>query len=94
MADKKLIFSNHAVQQMFQRRISVDDVKFVLINGILVTTYPDDKPLPSRLLFAKCNNRSLHVVCSENYIANEIIVITAYEASPDIWENDFVTRKK
>ena len=25
---------------------------------------------------------------------NEVIVITAYEASSDIWENDFVTRKK
>jgi len=94
MADKKIIFSNHAVLQMFQRSITVDDVKFVLLNGILVNEYPDDKPFPARLLFADCNGRSLHVVCSENYSDNEIIVITAYEASPDIWENDFVTRKK
>jgi len=94
MTDKKIIFSNHAVQQMFQRSITVDDVKFVLRNGILVNDYPDDKPLPSKLLFADCNGRSLHVVCSENSIENETIVITAYEASTDIWENDFVTRKK
>ena len=94
MADTKIIFSNHAVQQMFQRSITVENVKFVLLNGKLVTEYPDDKPLPSRLLFAICNNRSLHVVCSENASENEIIVITAYEVSPDIWENDFITRKK
>jgi len=55
MADKKIIFSNHAVQQMFQRGISVDDVKFVLLNGIQVNEYPDDKPLLSKLLFAECN---------------------------------------
>ncbi|MHC1776474.1 MAG: DUF4258 domain-containing protein [Lentimicrobium sp.] len=94
MADKKLIFSNHAVKQMFQRNISVDDVKFVLNNGIPVNEYPDDKPLPSMLIFADCNGRSLHVVCSENQLENEIVIITAYEASTDIWENDFVTRKK
>lgn len=94
MSDKKIIFSNHAVQQMFQRSISVEDVKFVLLNGVLVNEYPDDKPLPSKLLFADCNNRSLHVVCSENNFENEIVIITAYIASPDIWENDFVTRKK
>lgn len=94
MADKKLIFSNHAVKQMFQRSISVDDVKFVLLNGILVNNYPDDNPLPSKLLFASCNNRNIHVVCSENIFENEIVIITTYIASPDSWENDFVTRKK
>jgi hypothetical protein len=94
MAEKKIIFSNHAVSQMFQRSISVDDVKFVLQNGIPVNEYPEDKPFPSKLLFAVCNTRSLHVVCSENYTENEVIVITAYEASSDIWENDFITRKK
>ncbi|MDO9257671.1 MAG: DUF4258 domain-containing protein [Bacteroidales bacterium] len=79
---------------MFQRSITVENVKFVLLNGILVNEYPDDKPFPSKLLFAICNNRSLHVVCSENYSDNEIIVITTYEVSTDIWGNDFVTRKK
>ncbi len=94
MADTKIIFSNHAVQQMFQRRISVDDIKLVLLNGVLVKEHPEDKPLPSKLLFAVCYNRSLHVVCTENQSENEIIIITAYEASLEIWENDFVTRKK
>ena len=94
MAVKKIIFSNHAVSQMFQRNISVEEVKFIIQNGITVNEYPDDKPYPSKLKFAACNSRRLHVVCSENNMENEVIVITAYEASSDIWENDFVTRKK
>ena len=52
MSEKKIFFSNHAVKQMFQRSISVEEVKFVLQNGVLVNEYPDDKPYPSRLLFA------------------------------------------
>ena len=94
MTNTKIMFSNHAVHQMFQRRISVDDVNFVLLNGVLVNEYPEDKPLPSKLLFAVCNNRSLHVVCTENQNENEIIIVTAYEPSPEIWEKDFVVRKK
>ena len=79
---------------MFQRNISVSDVKFVISNGTIISEYPDDRPYPSKLIFAVCNKRCFHIVCSENIIENEIIIITAYEASPDIWENDFVTRKK
>jgi len=94
MSDKKIIFSNHSVKQMFQRDIMVEEVKFILHNGVAITEYPDNKPYPSKLLYAVCNSKPLHVVCSENYEENTIIIITAYEPSPDIWENDFVTRKK
>ena len=94
MSDKKILFSNHAVVQMFNRNISIEDVKYVLNNGIIVNQYPDDRPYPSKLLFAKCNNRSLHVLSSENEATAETIIITAYIASDDNWENDFVTRKK
>jgi len=79
---------------MFQRSISLDDVNYVLQNGIIVNEYPDDRPYPSKLLFAVCNERSIHIVCSENKNENTVIVITAYEPSPDIWQNDNVTRKK
>lgn len=94
MTEKKIIFSNHAVKQMFQRSIFVDDVKFVLQNGRIIIEYLDDRPYPSKLMYAICNEKPLHVVCSENLNENTVIIITAYEPSPDIWENDNVTRKK
>ena len=93
MTDKEIIFSNHAVMQMFQRNISVDEIRFVLQNGSIVNEYPNDKPFGSKLLFSDCNSRNLHLVCSENQDTNQIIIITVYEASSDIWESDFVTRK-
>jgi len=94
MDEVKILFSNHAVTQMFQRSISVEDVKYVLQNGIIVNEYPYDRPYPSRLLYAVCNKRALHIVCSENKIENTVIVITTYEPSTDIWQNDNKTRKK
>lgn len=94
MSDKKIIFSSHAVKQMFQRAITVEAIKFILHNGVAIREYPDDKPYPSKLLFALWNSKALHVVCSENSEENTIIIITAYEPSPDNWKSDFVTRKK
>jgi len=94
MNDVKILFSNHAVKQMFQRSISVEDVKYVLQNGIIINEYPDDRPYASKLLFAVTNERPLHLVCSENINENTIIIITVYEPSPDIWQKDYKTRKK
>ena len=92
MSEKKIFFSNHAVKQMFQRNISMEDAKFALHNGVLVNEYPDDKPYPSKLLFAMKNENPLHIVCSEIFIENTIIIITAYEPSLDIWEKDYIPK--
>jgi len=79
---------------MFQRNISVEEVKFVLQFGSIINEYSDDRPYPCKLVFALCNSRQLHVVFAENTKDNELIIITTYEASPEIWEDDFATRKK
>jgi len=91
---RQILFSNHAVKQMFLRNIDVEEVTFVISNGEAITEYPDDKPFPSKIIFASVNNRALHVVCSFNERENIIIVITVYEPSISIWENDFKTRKE
>ncbi len=89
-----IIYSNHAVKQMFSRMITTDEVEKVLKNGETIMDYPNDKPYPSKLLLAFCNNRPIHVVSSYNSAENTTIIITAYEPSLDIWENNFKTRKK
>ena len=35
---------------MFQRSVSIEDVQDVLENGVMIESYPDDTPYPSRLL--------------------------------------------
>lgn len=89
-----ILYSNHAVKQMFSRDISTNEVEYILENGETIMNYPDDKPFPSKLLFCKINSRPLHVVFSLDIETSTIIVITAYEPSLDIWENDYKTRKK
>ena len=88
-----IIFSQHAIQQMFKRNISVEQVKLTIIQGEEIKLYPDDKPYPSKLLLFIENDVPLHVVTAENVHNNEIIIITAYIPEPDIWTEDFKTKR-
>jgi hypothetical protein len=53
MSQFRLIFRVHAIQRMFQRRISEEEVKQVVATGEAIETYPTDKPFPSRLIRAR-----------------------------------------
>ncbi len=95
MAKKNtIIYSNHAVQQMFQRKISIKEVEYIIQNGEIIKNYPKDKPYPSKLILGFYNNRPLHLVISYNRNDNLFIIITAYEPNSEIWNENFKTRKK
>ncbi len=48
---QNLVFSRHAIQQMFYRRISKKEVEAVIVYGELIEENPDDTPFPSYLIF-------------------------------------------
>ena len=88
-----LVFRVHAVQRMFQRHISVADVRSVLDSGEELEAHPSDQPFPSRLLLGWCRRRPLHVVVAQNDADGETIVITAYEPDPALWDEGFTRRR-
>lgn len=64
-----VIFSAHAVRQMFFRRISREQVKSVIAYGEVIEETHDDQPFPSYLLFDFVQGLPLHVVISQD-VAN------------------------
>ena len=88
-----LKYSGHALKQMFERKISPDDVRLVVDRGDLIADYPNDVPSPTRLLLGFAGNRPLHIVLGYNALLGEGIVITAYEPDPKVWEPGFRSRK-
>jgi hypothetical protein len=93
MPDNPLIFRVHAIQRMFQRRISAQDVRDVLANGEVIEDYPDDVPYPSRLMLGWSGARPLHVVVATNPATGDQVVITVYEPDSAKWEAGFRRRK-
>ncbi len=89
-----LVFSDHAISQMFKRNISVDAVSSIIENNEVINEYLNDKPYPSFLLLGYINSRAIHVVLGKNIPENWCIVITAYEPTLDIWENDYKRKRR
>jgi hypothetical protein len=90
----KLVFRQHAVERMFERGLSVDDVASVLRDGRIIEDYPTDFPYRSALWLGLVGSKPLHVVAADNPAVDERIIITVYEPDPSQWESDWATRRK
>jgi len=94
LPDARLIFRYHAVQRMFQRGISLRDVRAALETGETIETYSDDAPYPSRLVLGWVGGtRALHVVVADDVAANEVIIVTVYEPDLVTWQPGFRRRR-
>ena len=94
MSQFRLVFRVHAIQRMFQRRVSEEEVRQVVVAGETIETYPDDKPFPSRLMLGWIGSRPVHVVVADNAVAQEAIIITVYQPDAEEWETGFKRRKR
>ena len=90
---KNVIFTGHAIRQMFQRKISKDDVRGVINKGEAIFNYLDDTPFPSMLFVGFIRRRPIHVVVAYDAIEKIGYVITAYEPDAKLWTEDFRRRK-
>ena len=86
-------FRLHAVQRMFERGITVLDVKEVIKTGMVIENYPEDKPFQSYLLLGFMKGKPLHVVAAVDNKTKKAIIITVYEPDPKLWQAGFERRK-
>jgi hypothetical protein len=47
---ERVVFRVHAIQRMYQRSISEEEVRIVIKTGETIEDYSDDFPYPSRLV--------------------------------------------
>lgn len=89
----KLFFRVHAVQRMFERRISYKKVRQILETGEAIEDYSAEMAEPSRLILGFEGKRPIHIVTSENSETNETTIITVYIPDLDKWNKDFRSRR-
>ncbi len=94
IADGRIEWRKHVLARLLERGISQACVMDCACAGVCIQAYPDDMPLPSALVFAMVDNEPLHVVVAFDEEAKKTYIITAYKPSSDIFETDFMTRKK
>ncbi|MCB9456980.1 MAG: DUF4258 domain-containing protein [Anaerolineaceae bacterium] len=93
LSDRIYIYARHAVFRMAERNFDRAMVESVVKAGETIREYTDDRPFPSRLILGWVDNRPLHIVAADNDAANETIIITVYEPDPNIWNDDFRSKR-
>lgn len=81
----KFIISHHARSRMFQRNVSTERIKEVIIEGEIVEYYPDDYPCPSMLVLGFVDDVPLHVVIG--LCDDHVRIITTYIPDERKWIN-------
>ncbi len=90
---KKFIFRVHAVQRMFERKISTKKVLETVKNGEIIEDYSAEMPEPGHLILGFQGKHTFHVVVSENPATDDITIITVYIPNPKLWSKDFRIRR-
>ncbi len=93
MNAQNLVFSRHAIQQMFLRRISKREVEAVVAYGEVIEENPEDTPFPSYLLLDFVEGKPIHVVFSYDESTDTGYVVTAYIPDPNLWRDNFRSRR-
>ena len=60
----------------------------------IIEDYPEDKYLPSCLVWAKAGNDIIHIHVALDREETNVRIITAYRPTSDKWGVDFKRRKK
>ena len=88
-----LLFRVHAVERMFERRISLKQISRALQSGQTIEDYSEEMPEPGRLILGFQGKRPFHVVASENPDTGETTIITVYHPDPNKWSKDYTGRR-
>ena len=92
MIINNIVFRVHAVQRMFEREISVKNVRKILDTGEIIEDYSAEMPEPGRLMLGYQGKRPVHIVLSENSKDNQVIIVTVYIPGRDRWKKDHRSR--
>ncbi len=86
-------FSGHALQRIYERGLSMEEVQAALALAETIEEYPDDYPYPSRLLLGQVAGRPLHIVAATNPVDGSYIIITVYLPDLERWDREWRKRR-
>ena len=87
----RYIISNHARVRMFQRNISTDKIKKIIMEGEIIEEYIEDEPCPSALIFGFLGNVPYHVVIAD--CEDHVRIVTIYKPEEDKWVEYRIRRR-
>ena len=65
-----------------------------ITQDVVIESYPEDKYLPSYLVYARMGTEVFHSLFAVDVPAEQVRVIAAYRPDPEAWESDQKTRRR
>ncbi|HEX7184630.1 MAG TPA: DUF4258 domain-containing protein [Thermoanaerobaculia bacterium] len=90
----RILWTYHVNMRLEKRFISRAEILDAADTYEVIEAYPEDKYLPSYLVFGRGVAGSFHVLFAADVAGNNVRVITAYRPDPKDWEPDLRTRRK
>ncbi|MBN1167011.1 MAG: DUF4258 domain-containing protein [Methanospirillaceae archaeon] len=94
ISGKKIVITVHAYQKMMERLIYKEDVLTCIREGTIIRIYSNSKPFPAYLVSCTGKNRTIHVTYAINEAEETIVIITAYEPDPELWDDTYTYKVK
>jgi hypothetical protein len=81
MKCSQVVFTEHAVLRMHERKISRQEILEIVDQAYAIELYPEDRPFPSQLLLGCIHRRFLHVVIARDPSTEICYIITLGDCS-------------
>ena len=91
--ERKVHWTYHVNMRLAGRYISRDEVFEAADSYEMIESYPDDKYLPSSLVWATSGQGAFHVLFAIDVDGDNVRIVTAYRPNSDEWEFDLKSRK-
>ncbi len=89
---RNIFWTYHVNMRMKGRAISREMILASESTYEIIEAYPEDKYLPSYLVFARNQGVVFHVVFAVDVMGDNARVVTAYVPNPGQWAGDLKTR--
>jgi len=91
---RRIYWTYHVNMRLKGRSIRREKIISSLETYEIIEEYPEDRCLPSYLIYAEYDKEVIHVQMGIDLENDSVTIITAYKPSFEKWEKDLKTRRK
>ena len=91
--ERKIRWTYHVNMRMKDRFIPRESIINSTDNYEIIEEYPEDKYLPSYLIYSEYENRVFHILFATDVKMDHVRVITTYYPNSNEWLDDLRTRR-
>jgi len=92
--ERRILWTYHANMRLHGRFLDCQSILDAVEGFEIIDSYPDDKYLPSYLVYGQTEGTTLHVLFAVDVAGDNVRVVTSYRPDPRDWEQDLITRRK